>query len=214
MPNVLTNQDLREALRDRMEAAGMPIERVQGSHPANQLYRVAAGPHAGKKLRLRTNRDYAVMALAEGSDYTALIPSLQNVEFVGIACVNHSGQVECYIVPAPRLIEDMKAGHGAASERLNRGPSGSKVRILYFGDRTNRPWHGYARKYAEFRLGSAVSAPRSRTAHHGARRGSDVIERAQSMIAAEFGVPTSAVRISVDLIGAGPFPNDQNRQRD
>jgi hypothetical protein len=210
MTNILTNQELRSILRDRMEAAGMPIERVPGGHAANQLYRITAGTNAEKTVRLRTNRDYAVMALAEGPDYAAVISSLEDIDLVAIACVNPSGEAECYLVPASRLNEDMKAGHRAASGRLNR-PSNSNVRILYFRYRVDRPWHGYARKYAEFRLGPAVEAQPSTTSQDGGvRRGSDVIERAQRMIAAEFGVPPTAVRISIDLVGR-PSTDDENR---
>jgi hypothetical protein len=151
------------------------------------------------------------MSLAEGPEDTAPIPSLQGVDFAGIACVNYSDEVECYLVPAPRLIADMKAGHRAATERLRRGPSGSRVRILFFGDRADRPWHGYARKFAEFRLGAVERARVSQGRQQGPRRGGDVIERAQRVIAAEFGVPPSAVRISIDLVGAEPLHEEENR---
>jgi hypothetical protein len=185
--SVLTNQQLRDYFREQMAAAGVPIERVLGS-TASQLWRITAGPHAGKTLRLRTNRDYAVMSLAETPDPEATIPSLDDVDFSGIACVNRSAEIECYLVPAARVVADMKAGHRASTEG---GASGSKVRILYFRDKADREWYGYARKYADFRLGRQ-SAP--------SRRGGDVVERARRMIAEAFGVPPEAVHISVDLV--------------
>jgi hypothetical protein len=75
----------------------------------------------------------------------------------------------------------MQASHRAATEKLGR-PSRSDVRILYFADKPGRDWHGYAKKYAEFKLpviGPAVSE----------KKGGDVVEEAKRM-----------VRISVDLV--------------
>jgi hypothetical protein len=67
---------------------------------AKQLYRISVGTNAGKTVRLRTNREHAVTALAEGPDHAAVIPSLEDVDFVAIACVNPSGAAESYLLPA------------------------------------------------------------------------------------------------------------------
>jgi hypothetical protein len=86
----------------------------------------------------------------------------------------------------------MQASHRAATEKLGR-PSRSDVRILYFADKPGRDWHGYAKKYAEFKLpviGPAVSE----------KKGGDVVEEAKRMIAAAYHVKPEAVRISVDLV--------------
>jgi hypothetical protein len=193
MKTTILNQDLRQAFVTLTEAAGMPIERLPG-HAANQLYRFAAGPHANKTLRLRTNRDYAVMSLARGTEASEAIPSLADVDFVGVACVSKRGDVECYLIPAARLKTDMQAGHCASSAGLNR-PSGSKVRVLYFAsDKGDRAWYGYARKYAEFLIRPAGKVADLKAANSGV----DVIDRARRMIASEFGVSASAVRISID----------------
>jgi hypothetical protein len=196
MSNILSNQDLRAAFLNQMEAMGWPVVRVSGGHAANQLYSITAGPHAGKKVRLRTNRDYAVMSLATTTDFAAPIPSLGDVDFAGIVYVNRRGDTECYLVPAARLISDFQAGHRMHTEGLNR-PSSSRVRCLYFADKAGREWQGYARKYAEFRLSSADLKA---TFKGGSDKGGEVIERARRMIGEALGVPPSAIRISVDLV--------------
>jgi hypothetical protein len=180
-----------------MAAVGWPVARASKGHAANQLYRITAGTHAGKTVRLRTNRDYAVMSLATTADPAAPIPSLEDVDFAGIVCVNRRGDSEFYLVPAARVLADMQAGHRMHTEGLNL-PSGSRVRCLYFADKAGREWQGYARKYAEFRLSTADL----KTAHKAKpdSGGGDVVERAKRMIGEAFGVPPSAVRISVDLV--------------
>ena len=41
-----------------------------------------------------------------GADFDAPIPSLEIVSFGGAACVNRSGNIECYLIPAA-----MSRGH-------------------------------------------------------------------------------------------------------
>jgi hypothetical protein len=53
--------------------------------------------------------------------------------------------------------------------------------VLYFSDKPDREWHGYARKYAEFRIQAAAQQRATVT-------NNDVIERAHRMIADEFNV--------------------------
>jgi hypothetical protein len=47
------------------------------------------------------------MSKAVGADFDAPIPSLEIVSFGGAACVNRSGNIECYLIPAA-----MSRGHG------------------------------------------------------------------------------------------------------
>jgi hypothetical protein len=102
------------------------------------------------------------------------------------------------------LIRDY-SNHREASARNNRGASASKVRVLYFRDKPNKAWHGFARKYREFLLpsvGGPLSAPTIRPPVASGGGGSEVVDRARRMVAEAFGVPPSAVRISVDFVGS------------
>jgi hypothetical protein len=198
MPQNLTNADLREIFKRRMASCGTPIERVDRSGGPSQLYKFAAGPNTGKRLRLRTNHEWAVMSIADGTDSNEPIPSLESADFVGIACINtETGAVECYEVPATRVVGDMKVGHRDATRGRD---SGSKVRILYFRNHEEeRSWYGFASKYARFMIPGEDTAPVAETPPR-ADSGGDVIERARRMISEAFGVPPSAIRISIDLV--------------
>jgi hypothetical protein len=204
--NIPTN-DLRAILMRALGAAGQPVTKAEGFSSA-QKYRFTAGPNVGKTVRFRTNRGYAVMSLADDVGDTAPISALESVDFCAFACVNPERQIECYLVPSARIVPDMKESNRGTTERhLQRGePNTNKVRVLHLSERSGVEY-GFARKYAEFRLPSppteTVAGPVDRP--QGPSRGSSVIERAQHMIADEFGVPVHAVRISIDLVG-GPRP--------
>jgi hypothetical protein len=198
MPRIYETGVLREAGKDALASAGMPIELVPKGHVANQLYRIKADArrNAGKLVRLRTNNKWALMDYATGTEWADPIKHVEEADFVCDVCVNPKSGIEVYFVPADRVAADLKAGHKALIERRGR-PSDSDVRILKFSNDPTRLWHGYSDKYAQFKLGrtSAPAASPSRLS----MLGGDVIERAQRMVADAFGVPVSAVRISVDF---------------
>ena len=159
-----STSELRQFFKATVAEAGMPIDRAVKQGGAAQLYKFTKGPHRGKKLRLRTNNNYMVMDSATGTDADNSIPDFEDVDFIGIACVNPDNeQIECYLVPAPRVVQDMKEGHRRSSERLGR-ESNSDVRCLYFSDERERPWHGYAEKYREFLLPPIPAAMPSKEA--------------------------------------------------
>ena len=90
----------------------MPIDRAVKQGGAAQLYKFTESTAPRQRLRLRTNNNYMVMDSATGTDADDSIPDFEDVDFIGIACVNPDNeQIECYLVPAPEL-----AGH-------ERGPS-------------------------------------------------------------------------------------------
>jgi hypothetical protein len=195
----LSNQDLRRTLLVRLQATGRPTERVrEGQVSAAQVYRIISGADEGKTVRVRTNRAWALIANASDSHWNAPIPLFDDVDFVAAACINSQGQAEFYLIPASRVIEDMRAAHQAYCERRNQ-PSGSNVRALYFAaDPQHRPWFG---KYAEFRLtATANDANELGSAEQPPPRRGDAIERAHRLIADEFDVPLQAVHISVELV--------------
>ena len=127
------------------------------------------------------------MTLAVSPASDAVLPHFADVQWVAFACVlDGTKAIEVYLVPAPRITADMQEAHRQAT--AHRGtPSGSKVRILYMGDRPHRPGWCYAEKYREFRVGEPVDP------------GVDAIRRAQQIVADEFHVPPEAVHISVEL---------------
>ena len=182
---------LREAAKGTLAAAGMAVEPESSGHAANQLYRVRADAerNPGKLVRLRTNNRWAILDYATGPEANAPIEQLEGVDFVCGVCVNPQGEIEVYFIPAGRVDADMKAEHTAFMERT-KGRGNSKVRILKF---RHTLLH-----YAEFKLGQA-SAPAAP-----GRSGGDVIEQAQRMIGEAYGVPPSAVHISIDLTTPQP----------
>jgi hypothetical protein len=113
------------------------------------------------------------------------IEQLKGVDYVCGVCVNPHGEIEVYFIPADRVDAHYKADHEAFMKRTN-GLGDSTVRILKF---RNAP-----SSYAEFKLGQtptpATSPPRL------SMLGREAIERAQRIVANEFGVPVSAVHIS------------------
>jgi hypothetical protein len=183
----------------------MPIELAPKGHAAHQLYRIKpdARWNAGKLVRLRTNNKWALMDYATGTEWADPIKHVEEADFVCSVCINPKSGIEVYFVPADRVAADLKASHKAFIERRGR-PSNSDVRILKFNNDPTRPWHGYGEKYAQFKLGRMPSPPASPPRL--SMLGGDVIERAQRMVADKFGVPVSAVRISVDFPPHGQDP--------
>src|SRR5262249_47274430 len=149
-----------------------------------------------KLVRLRTNKRWAILDYATGPEASAPIEQLEGVDYVCGVCVNAQGEIEVYLIPADRVDAEMKAEHKAFMERT-KGLGDSKVRILKFRNAQS--------SYAEFKLEQkpAPAASHARLS----MLGRDVIERAQRMVADAFGVPVSAVHISIDhTMPHGPNP--------
>jgi hypothetical protein len=196
-----TNATPRDIFKAAMEAAGMPIKRVTGIHFANQLFEITAGAHKGKIVRLKTNaKAHVVMTKATGANAEASIPALEDVDFLGSISGTEAGEFDCYLIPAERALEDFQESHRAWIRSGSKGDS--DVRCLYFRhDTRNRPWYGYARKYAAFKLDGGTAAtsavPSAAPPSHNGAQG--VIEQARQMIAAAYDVTPERVRISVDF---------------
>lgn len=185
---------LQGSLLIAMANAGKPVEKVSGIYAANKLYHFTGGPHAGGLVRVRTNLAYALQMKAAGNEWDSPIPPLANVDYVAIACVNLQGRAEFYLVPAARVDQDLKEAHRARIMRMLGGrPTANDLRVLRFDHNEDYEWHGFARKYAEFRID--VEA-----AQEGPAETDERIARAYQMIADCFHVPVSAVRISVELV--------------
>jgi hypothetical protein len=152
----IPTKELRETFKAAMEAAGMPI-RIKNKG-AEQLYEILNGSLEGKKLRLRTNNDYALMSVAAETDFDAPIPDFQNVDFVGSACVNPAGGVICHLIPSGEAHSDSQKSCKAWVERRGRTKSNSAIRIIRFGFGPSGESE-YAEKYRKYLLPAVPLSP-------------------------------------------------------
>jgi hypothetical protein len=200
--------DLRAAFLDRMARAGMPLERVRGVKSGrgkgvfSELYRM---PDA-RMVRLRTCRTRRLLSNGTGENATnASAPIILEgpQDFIGIAIAGRRGAVDCYLAPSQRVIDDQRAAHRAWQETQPEGGK-SEVRCLHFDDddqTPERPWFGFARKYAEFKLPDS-SESRETAARDDQTTTEAVLDaaiaEAKRIVAAAVRKPESAVRIIVE----------------
>jgi hypothetical protein len=187
---VPTNTEtLRREFEVTMRAAGHPLDRVPGN-TNSQLYVITSGEHAGKTIRLRTNRQWVLQARADGVTSEAHIPYFENVDFVGAACGREDrrgrpeGAPEHYLIPAARVREAMR-------------DIPSVARVLFFANRRGRFGNlDYARKFAEFRVGVVAGDP----AQPPPVSANEELADQFRIIADKFGVPISSVHITVEML--------------
>jgi hypothetical protein len=183
-----------------MAAAGDPVE-LASRQPGEMPRAVYRRLRDGTTILLRTGRNRQLQAYADGGDFKSPIHG-ENFGVDHVAAVMPRNKrrpqegTDVYLVPAATAFAALREAHRIA---VAGRPTDSKVRVIWFDAiDPDRPWHGYAEKFAEYKL-TTVAAPVP------VPRASDdisvgaVTDAVIYMLAKTFGVPKEAVHISIDL---------------
>jgi hypothetical protein len=182
-----------------MATAGDPVE-LAPRQPGELQRAIYRRLRDGTTILLRTGKNRQLQAYADGSDFESPIHGENfGVDDVAVAMPRNKRRVQegtdVYLLPAAKAFAALREGHRDAV--AGRPTIDSKVRVIYFDAvDPDRPWHGYAEKFAEYKLATAAApVPVS----SGEISVGAVTDAVIYMLAKTFGVPKEAVHISIDL---------------
>jgi len=142
----------------------------------------------GQTVRLRTNVKRALMTKSVGVNFGDSLVIEGPQDFIGLAIPGPRGTVDCYVIPFARAIDDLRSAHRIWQETQSDGGN-SFVRVIYLDDDERTPGHGFARRYADYRVQPTEAAYRTELER--------VIAEARRTVAAAANRPESAVTISI-----------------
>ena len=208
-PDRIDNEVLRDAGLALMRANGTPLTKL----PSRGRAMLYAMPN-GESVRVRTCNDHILVVVAdkpttddarlniEGTDWLLIVmPEVERA----------AGKVVAYLVPTKEADEAVRDRHRAwlSSNPDTKGENTTWnlwFRPSYSGTAGRKGKHGYAEKWAKYRLAGDISTEDlSRTpadqAGDGGNRGNirAEVEAARQRIAHAASVPPDAVKISIDF---------------
>ena len=205
-PDRIDNEVLRDAGLALMRENGQPLTKCP-SPGRSMLYSMPNGD----SVRVRTSNDHILIVVAdkptpdarlniEGTNWLLIVmPKLERAE----------GPVIAYLVPAEEAVETVRRAHQAwlSSEPNTKGNNTTWnlwFDHVYSGMASREDKHGYAEKWAKYRLAGDISTKDLASTGCDPASNSvsiqDEVDAARQRIARAASVHPEAVKISIDFV--------------
>lgn len=194
------NADLLEAGLELMRQKQMPLTRSPTGSRA-MIYQTPSS----ETVRVRTCNDHLLVVLAEKEEEDARlnVEGTDHVLIVMPEIPRSLGPVIAYLVPSAVVAEAARSTHREWLATKPNTNGKNRTWNLWFEEGPAKA-HGFANKWAKYRLSGSASTPFSSNGKNPAKDANGttlgrIIAVAQQQIAEAAGVPLQAVKISVDL---------------
>jgi hypothetical protein len=194
--NKVPNGTLLAAGLELMAQSGQPLTRVPTKGRA-MIY----GTSDGKTVRVRTCNDHILVVLADSPDEGAHL-NIEGTDYLLIVMPQAErsyGPIIAYLVPTPVAVDAARTTHRDWLATNPNTKGDNRTWNIWFDDDGPSKAHGFAKKWAKYRLGGTSITTSSAQAPAPVLKLGEVIAAAKRQIADVAGVSPEAVRISVDL---------------